>query len=365
MLPHLAAIFPTLLLLYWSLTTFAATLACIPIPGTQNFRYASLQPPPASSPSHPLPNANRNAVLLSACRGKLMDIKPQAALGFLSNWTVPQRWFAHFYFIGAIWNAWLAFLFIASQTQAQAPAVDGTFYFLAAFALEFHLLRRLAETVAVLHYPDGARMHGIAYLFGVSYYIVVPLSIIPYASNALYASILTRTWTSPATATMSRFSFDFNLLFSPSSLAPIHWIGIAIFACGNALQFHSHLKLSQLSSTSKWKKTNAPPKYKIPRGGAFEYVSCPHYLAEIVIYIGLACIAGDPADNLLPYLMVLWVVRFACCSYLHTHTRTLPYMYNCMQVANLVLAASLTHEWYHSRFKTYPRHRKALIPYIY
>ena len=46
----------------------------------------------------------------------------------------------------------------------------------------------------------------------------------------------------------------------------------------------------------------------LPRcaGGAFELVSCPHYLGEVVIYAGLAlALAGQ---RLTAWLMLLWVV---------------------------------------------------------
>ncbi len=33
-------------------------------------------------------------------------------------------------------------------------------------ALQLHLLRRLYESVAVMVYPPSARMHAIAYVFG-------------------------------------------------------------------------------------------------------------------------------------------------------------------------------------------------------
>ena len=36
--------------------------------------------------------------------------------------------------------------------------------------LQFHLVRRLAETYLVMVYPKGAKMHLIAYVFGLSYY---------------------------------------------------------------------------------------------------------------------------------------------------------------------------------------------------
>lgn len=40
-------------------------------------------------------------------------------------------------------------------------------------------------------------------------------------------------------------------------------------------------------------------------GGIFQYVSCPHYLAEIIIYAGLMLISKG---QLLTLLMLLWVV---------------------------------------------------------
>ena len=36
-----------------------------------------------------------------------------------------------------------------------------------------------------------------------------------------------------------------------------------------------------------------------------------------------------------------------------------------LQVANLLLAAGPTHEWYKERFPSYPRQRRALIPWVY
>jgi hypothetical protein len=88
------------------------------------------------------------------------------------------------------------------------------------------------------------------------------------------------------------------------------------------LQFHSHYLLAGLAARSgigstsprrrqstpgSPEKTPPPPRYRIPRGGGFEYVSCPHYLGEIVIYLGLAVLAGELVSG--PWLAVAWVVR--------------------------------------------------------
>lgn len=87
--------------------------------------------------------------------------------------------------------------------------------------------------------------------------------------------------------------------------------GILIFLFGNALQSHSHYLLARLTKTStstrrRSSSTSGAPRYRIPRGGAFELVSCPHYLGEIVIYLGLAILTGTRVVG--PWMMVAWVV---------------------------------------------------------
>lgn len=104
--------------------------------------------------------------MLSACRGKLMELAPRRALGPLSDATVPQAWFAHFYALGATWNAAVLLAFLSSGAYAAAPAGAAATHVAALALLQLHLLRRLAETLALMRYPPGARMHLIAYLFG-------------------------------------------------------------------------------------------------------------------------------------------------------------------------------------------------------
>ena len=80
--------------------------------------------------------------------------------------------------------------------------------------------------------------------------------------------------------------------------------GFLVFVIGNVIQFDSHRILSLLAS-----KTRTKARYRIPRGGLFEYVSCPHYFAEIVIYTGLA-LASTPF-NWRSWYPFVWVVGYA------------------------------------------------------
>jgi hypothetical protein len=94
---------------------------------------------------------------------------------------------------------------------------------------------------------------------------------------------------------------------------------------GNALQLHSHLLLARLAAgrgagrMGSPRKSPGPKTYKIPRGGAFEWVSCPHYLAEIVIYLGLVLVQGGRA---ILWLVLAWVVRGAAGEHMAVQTGT-------------------------------------------
>ena len=106
-------------------------------------------------------------------------------------------------------------------------------------------------------------------------------------------------------------------------------------------------------------------------------MSCPHYLAEMLVYTGLLLLEGG---RLQVWLMLAWVVS-ACCgcnrfspawrqgycglvlpSLLPSRT---PPSCDTLQVSNLLLAAGMTQEWYRAHFKTYPRDRRAVLPFLY
>lgn len=78
--------------------------------------------------------------------------------------------------------------------------------------------------------------------------------------------------------------------------------------------------------------------HKMPCGGWFELVSCPHYLAELLIYVAMSVCCG--CSSLTWWLVVLYVL------------------------CNQALAAQLCHDYYRSKFETYPPQRKAFIPFV-
>lgn len=106
-------------------------------------------------------------------------------------------------------------------------------------------------------------------------------------------------------------------------------LGILLFIIGMLGNLYHHYLLSRL-------RKDGEKGYSIPHGGLFEFVVCPHYLFEIIDFVGLAFISQT---------------SFGFC------TVTMIFLY--------LLGRSLsTRTWYVKKFEGFPSHRKALIPYL-
>lgn len=110
---------------------------------------------------------------------------------------------------------------------------------------------------------------------------------------------------------------------------PRFLVGAAIFLAGFALNVTSDRALRRLRAPGE-------TGHRIPRGGAFELVSCPNYLGEVVEWAGWALASWSPAG-----------LAFAVYT-----------------AANLAPRALSHHAWYRARFPGYPPRRRALIPFV-
>ena len=108
---------------------------------------------------------------------------------------------------------------------------------------------------------------------------------------------------------------------------PRFLIGLPVYACGLGLVLHSEGVVRRL-------RGSPGPRYRIPRGGGFEYVTNPAYLGELVGWAGFALMTWSLAGVLI----------------------------FCISAANLVPRAFATQRWYRERFPDYPSDRKVLIP---
>jgi len=123
----------------------------------------------------------------------------------------------------------------------------------------------------------------------------------------------------------------------------VQLVGIFLFIYGSVHQNRCHRILSGLREG----KTGTPPnvdRYSIPCGGWFDSLSCPHYTAEIILYVGLSMVSSPICLDTKQWIM--WLVVLAVLS-------------------NLAVGAEMNHRWYLNRFMKYPTGRFALIPNIF
>ncbi|XP_063057416.1 polyprenol reductase [Engraulis encrasicolus] len=251
---------------------------------------------------------------------------------FLRSFDVPKRWFCHFYTVSIVWNGLLLVLLLQAVlleeglpkwlTDALAflnggQANSGTdrplSVLLVHILLWIHSLRRLLECLYVSVFSDGV-IHIVQYAFGLSYYIFLGLTVlcldIPVYDEGL------------------------------SVLGQLQWChagGVVLFIWASWLQHHSLALLASLRT----KNTGAVSAvgHHMPHGCWFELVSCPHYFAELLIYVSMAlCLGGSSVTW---WLVVLYVFF------------------------NQALAAQLCQEFYQSKFEDYPPQRKAFIPFVF
>lgn len=66
--------------------------------------------------------------------------------------------------------------------------------------------------------------------------------------------------------------------------------GSTLFAVGSFGNLYHHFLLARLRSTSATESASSK-RYVAPRGGLFSFVAAPHYLFEIIAWLGMALVA--------------------------------------------------------------------------
>ncbi len=123
---------------------------------------------------------------------------------------------------------------------------------------------------------------------------------------------------------------------APESMYTNAWLtdprfiaGVLLFLTGWVINKHSDHVLAALRAPGE-------TGYKIPRGGLFEYVSCPNYLGEMITWLGWTVATWSIGG----IFFLLWTIF------------------------NLGPRAFQHHQWYKKTFPDYPAKRKALIPFV-
>lgn len=201
---------------------------------------------------------------------------------------VPKSYFTHFYITGMI----VSLCLLASNDKSDVSMP------LCLFLL--HVSRRLYECLSITIYGDS-KIHLAGYVVGILHYVLVPISI-------------------------DHINVNYNKPANALTLAS----SIIVFIIANILQFRFHYilflaKIKMKSNHHSISGTSGKDKHKypLPEGIGFDSVCCPHYTAEIIIYLSL------------------WVMD------MHNFTAVLVFLW---VVANLSVVANLQFQWYKQQY---------------
>ncbi|KAJ2493889.1 Steroid 5 alpha-reductase 3 [Coemansia sp. RSA 2050] len=230
-----------------------------------------------------------------------------------------MRFFGHRYLL---FEQWL----LGGSTQSKVHTANPSKLAVLSLVLfTIHVLIRLKECVYDQPSTD-AKMHIGQYAVGIVFYLATPLAVV---ADSYYP---------PGWASQTSWTVP---------------VGIAIFIYASIHQWRCHqilyglrrrgldAKSTDLDPASTPKGSSAQPdNYAIPTGDLFRYVSCPHFLCEILIYISIWLASACQATTL------LWVIGWTA--------------------INLCITARESQQWYRARFGSgYPRDRRALVPFVW
>lgn len=126
-------------------------------------------------------------------------------------------------------------------------------------------------------------------------------------------------------------------VFELSGGYPDEWLTDLRFLLGASLFVIGYIINRQADWVLRGLRKPGESGYGIPHGGLYRWISCPNYLGEIVTWIGWALATWS-----LPALaFATWTV------------------------ANLAPRALSHHKWYRAHFVSYPRERRALLPWLW
>ncbi len=328
-----------------------------------------------------------------------------------NRWSVPKSFFLHYYLAGTVSLLAVLVYFMDCDYQSSlsfSPPNNHTTRFTPATIALFiccilHCVRRSFECYYIHVFSPTAKMHGLFYITAVLYYVLIPANLFdfPLSCAIRRGAATTATIDDCSRSVYYHYITTTNARLTPQSptAQPFHdmttaskMVAVVAVTCfcvwAQYQQTRHHIILANLrrddthrASTASSSTTNnnnhatntpsSSSSYQIPMGGWFEYVTCPHYFAEVLLYFSyFLLIALDErwphlsrvmsyyqenaavTTNGYLFFLIIWECRFVITFW--------------FVVLNLQFSAIDNHNWYGTKFENYGKlNRKTMFPFIY
>jgi steroid 5-alpha reductase family enzyme len=116
----------------------------------------------------------------------------------------------------------------------------------------------------------------------------------------------------------------------------LSWLKTWQFSVGGLIFLSGFIINKTADEKLRMMRVGNKEEYVLPEGWLFNYISCPHYLGEIIEWGGWA--------------VMTWSLS--------------GFVFFIFTLANLFPRGIASHKWYKTKFSDYPVNRKAVIPFI-
>lgn len=271
--------------------------------------------------------------------GKSLDVNKKGL--FWKLFLVPKRFFRHFYLVALLilWpSIFIVILYyIPSKLNQQLLAIIGTFKSLtrdhlsietandltAITSLVFTTIlliiqcsRRLYESLFISVYASSSKINIIHYMFGIAFYVLATIS-----------TVL------PILLSDTSNKYSLNDLIN-NLVTKRRAIAFVLFIYASHYQQKCHIILANLRKDKAGRVITE--QHYVPSGGLFEYLSCPHFLLETILYFIIILVQE--------FNFTYWSLIFA------------------LVLSTQTINAITEHKWYKRKYKEYPKERRAIFP---
>lgn len=176
--------------------------------------------------------------------------------------------------------------------------------------------RRLYESLLISVYSSNSKINVIHYIFGHAFYLLATIStVVPI--------LLSET-----SNTYSLNDLIDNLVTKRRAVA------FVLFIYASHYQHKCHIILANLRKDKAGRVITE--QHYVPSGGLFEYLSCPHFFIEIILYFIIVLVQD--------FNNTYWNLVFL------------------LVLSTQIINAITEHRWYKRKYKDYPKERRAILP---